>query len=133
MAAEARTPLTPDQEVFIAAMKEIDRQAQKEIDRRTHAPYAQASFWTAVAVLGTGLLLVGSSLLIAMAARNVTLATNLGGALAIPLCCLWLASAVGLIKGVLALIQARGKKMLAVWGVLISGLCCFGPLIALML
>jgi hypothetical protein len=56
------------------------------------------------------------------------LGDKLGAATATLFPLFWLASAFGLIKGILALVQPRGKKAMAVGGCILNGMLCLGPL-----
>jgi hypothetical protein len=113
------------------ARHETEREAQlsvvKELARNRPAPHAAASLWTGVVVLVTWLLLFlwGE---FAMPRHDIRLAEAFGRVwgqvAAIP----WFASAFGLVKGVLGLVQPHGKKGMAVGGCILNGLVCVGPL-----
>jgi hypothetical protein len=82
------------------------------------------------------LLFGGLWVLFAMTRHDVRLAEAAGRVwgqvAAIPILLLWLASAFGLVKGVLGLVQPHGKKGMAVGGCILNGLLCVGPLAAIL-
>src|SRR5262245_51971207 len=124
MAGNKRGKRDPEREALVAALKEVAASQA--------APHAAASFWTGVVVLATWLLLAGGSCALLLLTRDVRLAEGLGRVLGFPTLLLWAASAFGLVKGVLGLVQRRGKKAMAVGGSLLNGLLCLGPVAAIL-
>jgi hypothetical protein len=120
MAVPWRTQRDSEREAFHCALGAL---AQSRPAR-----HAAASFWTAMVVLAAWLLLIGGSVVLFAATRDVRLAETLGRVMPIPAHLLWLASAFGLIKGILGLLQPHGKKALAAGGSILNGLLCLAPL-----
>src|SRR5205823_14091701 len=86
--------------------------AVKEIKRKTHAPGAVTSFWTADVVLGAWLGLAALALGALATAGSVREAELIRRSLAFPALLVWLASTFGLVCGVLALVRPKGRKAL---------------------
>jgi hypothetical protein len=123
------------------ARHDTEREAQlsviKELTRNRPAPHAAASLWTGVVVLVAWPVLFFildwlDGVLFPMARYDLRLAEATwqvwGQVLAIP----WFASAFGLVKGILGLMQPHGKKGMAVGGCILNGLLCVGPLAAVL-
>jgi hypothetical protein len=87
---------------------------------------------TGVLVLASLVLLIGGSIAHFASTRDVSLAEARGRLVVIPIFLLWAASAFGLIKGILGLMQPHGKKALAVGGTVLNGLLCVAPLVAIL-
>jgi hypothetical protein len=113
--------------------REAQLSAVKDNVRRRPSPHAAASLRIGLVVLAAWLVLLGGGFVLLAAVRDLRLAYALGRALPFPAVVLWGASAVGLTRGVLALIQPCGAKGSALAGAGLNGLLCLGPLLALLL
>jgi hypothetical protein len=125
MTSKARTTYNSERQAQLSAVKDIAR--------RQPAPHAAASLRIGLVVLALWLVLVGGVFVLLAVTRDLRLADALGRALPIPAVLLWLASAVGFARGMLALIQTRGAKGLALTATVLNGLLCLGPLVAILL
>lgn len=148
MAGRARAKLDPEREAILAAVKELAGNRP--------AAHGRWSFWTGMAVLACWLLLECGCRVVIALTPDERLAWALWEIMAYPelrptlLLCragefglikgilgltllLWVVSAVGLGMGILGLMQPQGKKTLAVGGIVLNGLLCVIPLLAVLL